>query len=203
MLGSDPNKREVRAIATPVVSFLLLGAMVVGAVIFGNLATQRADDCRPLGTTTKSDSPALIAYSDDHDGLMLCDVPRETVAYVPPDRARSAVRVGDSTYVLQVTYDDRTDDVISGRIQGNDLIKDADRYPPEGQFSYEGNIRRTPVYVKGEYGTLEDCGFFDDLYASAYVSEDFDGFDGPDMFHPDRIQSCWVELETEYYANGG
>ena len=203
MLGSDPNKRKVRTFATPVVSFMLLGVLVVGAVIFGNLATQRADDCRPFGTLADNDSPALIAFSDDHDELMLCDIPQETVAYVPHERERSAVRLGDSTYLLRLNYDNWTSDVFSGRIRGSDLNEDAVRYPSQGQFSYEGNIRRTPVYVKGEYGSLEDCVIFENLYVSNYESDDFDGFDGSDMFHPDRIQSCWIELETEYYANGG
>lgn len=195
MLGRDPNKREVRAIATPIVSFLLLGALVVGAVMFGNLVTPRADECRPFGTSAENVGPALITYSDDHDALMLCDVPQETVAYVTPRRERSTVRVGDSTYVLELKYDNGTQNVISANIQGSDLTKNAVMYPPEGHFSYEGIIRRTPVYVEGEYGTLEDCGFYDDLHVSDYESDDFDGFDGPDMFHPDRIQSCWVEIE--------
>ena len=50
---------------------------------------------------------------------------------------------------------------------------------------------RTPVYVKGEFGSLADCLFFGSI---DYESDDFDG---SDMFHPDRIQSCWIEIESE------
>ena len=196
MFGKDSTKREVKAIATPVVSFLLLGGLVLGAVVFGNLIVEREDECRPLGTSAETDSPTLITFSDDHDGLVLCDVPQETVAYTPPQRERSVVQLGDSTYLLRLAYDNRSDDVVVGDIHGSDLTVPAFRYPSEGHFSYESGIRRTPVYVKDEYGSLEDCVFFDDSYASAYQNDYFDGFDGSDMFHPDRIQSCWVELET-------
>ena len=201
MFGSDPNKRDVKSIATPVVSFALLGVMVLCAAMFGNLLVEPADGCRPLGTSAESDSPALIVVSDDDDGLLLCDVPQETVEYVPPQRERSAVRVGDSTYVLRLTYDDWTHDQMLGQIEDSDLTTDEGRYPPEGNFLWESNISRTPVYVKGEYGSLEDCGF-DDLYASDYNSDDFDGSDGSDMFHPDRVQSCWIEIDY-YSSNGG
>ena len=50
------------------------------------------------------------------------------------------------------------------------------------------------MYVKGEFGSLEDCLFFG---KRLYESDDFDGFDGSDMFHPDRIQSCWVEIDLD------
>ncbi len=201
MFRSDQNKRDVKSIATPVVSFALLGVLIVGAVMFGNLLVEPADGCRPLGTSTENDGPVVIVVSDDDDGLMLCDVPQESVEYVPPQREPSAIRVGDSTYVLQLTYDDWTHDQMSREIEGSDLTIDEDWYPPEGNFLWESNTSRTPVYVKGEYGSIEDCGF-DDLYASGYKSDDFDGFDGSDMFHPDRVQSCWIEIDY-YSSNGG
>ncbi len=201
MFRSDLNRRDVKSIATPVVSLALLGALVVGAVLFGNFLVEPADGCRPFGTSAENNGPALIVVSDDDDAFKLCDVPQETVEYVPPQRERSAIRAGDSTYVLQLTYDDWTHDQMSDEIEGNDLTKDQGWYPPEGNFLWESNISRTPVYVKGEYGSLEDCGF-DGLYASEYKSDDFDGFDGSDMFHPDRVQSCWIEVDY-YSSNGG
>ena len=87
MFGPNSNKRDVRAIATPVISFALLGVLVVGAVIFGNLVVERADGCRPIGSPAeKGDSASLLVYSDDDDALMLCDVPQETVKYDPPEQ---------------------------------------------------------------------------------------------------------------------
>lgn len=201
MFRSDQNKRDVKSTATPVVSFALLGVLVVGAVLFGNLLVEPADGCRPFGTSSENDSPALIVVSDDDDALKLCDVPQETVEYAPPKHERSPVRLGDSTFLLRLIYDNRTHDEMSGEIEGSDLTGDGRRYPPEGNFLWESNISRTPVYVKGEYGSLEDCGF-DDLYASNYESDDFNGFDGSDMFHPDRVQSCWIEID-HYSSNGG
>ena len=50
MFRSGPNQRDVKSIATPVVSFALLGVLVVGAVLFGNLLVEPADGCRPFGT---------------------------------------------------------------------------------------------------------------------------------------------------------
>lgn len=202
MFGSGPNRHDVKSIATPVVSLALLGLLVVGAVLFGNFLVAPADGCRPLGTSTENDGPALIVVSDDDGALKLCDVPQETVEYVPPQREHSAIRVGDSTYLLRLTLGDWTHDQMSGVIEGSDLTKDEGWYPPEGNFSLDSNFRRTPLYVKGEYGSLEDFGFFDDFSASNYESDDFDGFDGPDMFHPDRVQSCWIEIDY-YSSNGG
>ena len=201
MFGKSMNQSSLKSIAAPVVSFALLGVLVLGAVIFGNLVADRADGCRPLGSPADDSSATLLIFSDDEDALMLCDVPQETVEYAPPQRERSAIHVGDSTYVLQLTYDNWTHDQMSSEIEGSDLTIDEDWYPHEGNFLWESNISRTPVYVKGEYGSIEDCGF-DDLYASDYKSDDFDGFDGSDMFHPDRVQSCWIEVDY-YSSNGG
>lgn len=92
-------------------------------------------------------------------------------------------------------YDNEMQDGTLAKIENNGLIRDASQYPSEGYFSYERNIRGTPVYVKGEFGSLDDCMFLGEM--SDYESDDFDGFDGSDMFHPDRIQSCWMEVEFE------
>ena len=193
MYGAKSNNRNVRAIATPVVSFALLGVLVVGAVLFGNVVVERRDGCRPLGSPAEADGATLLVYSNDEDALMLCDVAQETVKYDPPQRDRSKVRVGESLLRLQLMYDNEVQAGKLAEIEGSDLTRDASRYPSEGYFSYERNIRSTPVYVKGEFGSLEACMFFGEM--SNYESDDFDGFDGSDMFHPDRIQSCWVEIE--------
>lgn len=79
MYGPNSNKRDVRAIATLVVSFVLLGVLVVGAVIFGNLVIERADECRPFGSAAEGDGATLFVHSNDEDALVLCDVPQETV----------------------------------------------------------------------------------------------------------------------------
>ena len=178
MLGFNSNKRNLRAIATPVISFVLLGILVVGAVLFGNLVVERADECRPLGSSAEGDGASLLVYSDEEDALMLCNASQDTVKYDPPQRDRSEVGVGEG--LIRLHFED---DMGPGKMAGI-----------EGYFSYERNIRGTPVYAKGEFGSLDDCGFFGE---SLYESDDFDGFDGSDMFHPDRIQSCWVEVEIE------
>ena len=188
MFGSNSKKRDVRAIVTPVISFALLGVLVLGAVIFGNLVVERADECRPIGSPTeKGDSATLLVFSNDDDALMLCDVPRETVKYDPPEQRVEQFELGDSIYRLQYASGTLVE------VENNDLTRDAPRYPSEGYFSYERGVRGTPVYVKGEFGSLEDCGFFGEM--SDYESDDFDGFDGSDMLHPDRNQSCWVEID--------
>ena len=193
MLGPNSNKGNVKSGLTPVVSFALLGVLVVGAVLFGNLVVERADGCRPLGSPAEDNNATLLVFADDDDALMLCDVAQETVKYDPPQNDRSEVRVGESLLRLQLMYDNEIQGGTLAEIENNDLTRDASRYPSEGYFSYERNVRGTPMYVKGEFGSLEDCGFFGEM--SDYESDDFDGFDGSDMFHPDRIQSCWVEIE--------
>ncbi len=195
MFRGNSYRRDVRTIATPVVSFVLLAVIVVGAVIFGNLVDERADGCRPFGTAGENDSPSLITFSEDHDELMLCDVPQETVAYVSPELERPPILAKYPTYLLQPVYDMEDLYMSSAKVKGSELTGNTGQYPLERRFSYEGIFRGTPVYVKGEYGSLEDCVIFDDLYVSDYESDDFEGFDGGDMFHPDRIQSCWIELE--------
>ncbi len=197
MLGPNSNKRNLRAIATPVVSFVLLGVLVVGAVLFGNLVVERADECRPIGSPAEGDGATLFVYSNDDDALMLCDVPQETVKYDPPQRDLSGIPEGVSLLRLYPTNDNEA--------QGGTLTEggaDNDLSGKASPYSYEENFRGTPVYVKGEFGSLEDCGFFGEM--SDYESDDFDGFDGSDMFHPDRIQSCWVDIEIESeIINGG
>ena len=196
MFGSNSNERHVRAIATPVISFALLGVLVVGAVIFGNLVVERADECRPIGSPAeKGDSATLLVFSNDDDALMLCDVPQETVKYEPPERRAEQFELGDSIYRLQFGYYNEMQGGTLTEVEGNDLTRYGPWYPSEGYFSYERGVRGTPVYVKGEFGSLEDCGFFGEM--SDYESDDFDGFDGSDMFHPDRVQSCWVDIEIE------
>ena len=193
------RKSGAKVFATPIISFAILGALVLGAVLFGNRVVDRADGCRPVGSDSQSgssdDATTLLVYSDRHDALMLCDVPQETVEYDPPQRSNPGIRIGDDLYRI-ASYSNS--DESFGVIEGSDLTKDASRYPYEGNFLYEGNFRGTPVYVKGEFGSLDDCGFFGE---NSYESDDFDGFDGSDMFHPDRIQSCWIEID--YDVNGG
>ncbi len=202
MFGSNSNKRHVRAIATPVISFALLGVLVVGAVIFGNLVVERADECRPLGSPAEGDGATLFVYSNDEDALMLCDVPQETVKYDPPEQRVEQFELGDSIYRLQLGYYNEMQGGTLAEVENNGLTRDAPRYPSEGYFYYDRGVRSTPVYVKGEFGSLEDCGFFGEM--SDYESDDFDGFDGSDMFHPDRVQSCWVDIEIESeIINGG
>lgn len=194
MLGSNSNERDVKSIAVPAVSFALLGILVVGAVLLGNLVVERADECRPLGSPAEGDGATLFVYSNDEDALVLCDVPQETVKYDPPQRDRSEVRVGEELIRLELMYDNEMQGDTLAKIENNGLTRDASRNPSEGYFSYEQHVGGTPVYVKGEFGSLEDCMFFG---KRLYESDDFDGFDGSDMFHPDRIQSCWVEVEIE------
>ncbi len=199
MFGKDSNKRSVRSIAAPIVSFALLGVLIVGAVIFGNLVVERADGCRPLGSPADDNSATLLVFSDDDDALMLCDVPQETVEYDPHEPIEDQMETAESLSRLLLVYDNAMEDGTLAEIENSDLTRGASRYPYEGYFSYERNFTRAPVYVKGEFGSLEDCRFFDE---SLYESEDFDGFDGSDMFHPDRIQSCWIEIDY-HYSNGG
>ncbi len=172
MFRRNANSGDVKSIVTPVVSFALLGALVVGAVVFGNLVVERENECRPLGSPANSDSATLMVFSEDDDELMLCDVPQETAEYDPPERRESEIQIGDSLYLLPSME--------------------------EVEF-FDGGL----VYAKGEFGNIEDCRILGAL--SRYESDDFDGFDGSDMFHPDRIQSCWIEIETittEYDSNG-
>ncbi|MCY4475584.1 MAG: hypothetical protein OXC83_09155 [Chloroflexi bacterium] len=192
------RKSRAKVFWTPIISFAVLGALILGAVVFGNLVVDRADGCRQVGSDSQADSPddatTLLVYSDQHDALMLCDVPQETVEYDPPQRSDSGIQIGDDLYRF-ASYDDL--DESFGVIEGNDLFRDA------SNFTYSLENNRTPVYVKGEFGSIEDCGILGD---SSYESSDFDGFDGSDMFHPDRIQSCWVEYEILYEnltINGG
>ena len=203
MLGPNSNKGNVKSIAAPVVSFALLGVLVVGAVIFGNLIDERTDGCRPIGSPAeKDDSATLFVWSDDDDALMLCDVLQETVKYDPPEQSFEQIELGDSIYRLRLMYDNEMQGGTLAEMENNNLTRDASRYPSEGYFSYERNVRGAPLYVKGEFGSLEDCGFFGEM--SDYESDDFNGFDGSDMFHPNRIQSCWVDIEIESeIINGG
>ena len=190
MPESHPTISKKKSIAIAATSFALLGVLVVGAVLFGNLVVDRADGCRPLGSPSEDDSTTLFVYSNEEDALMLCDVPQGTVEYDPPQRDRSGVRVSDSLILLHLENDNEMQDGTFAEIENNDLTKDEIRY----SYSYGGTTRRTPVYVKGEFGSVEDCPFF---LTKGYESDDFDGFDGSDMFHPDRIQSCWIEIESE------
>ena len=198
MLRRILNNGNVKSIAIPVMSFAILGALIMGAVLYGNLV-DRADGCRPVGSDSQTgasdDRATLLVYSDEEDALMLCDVPNETVEYDPPQRDPLGVRVGDSWIRLYLENDNEMQDGTFAEIENNDLTKDEIRY----SYSYGGTTRRTPVYVKGEFGSVEDCPFF---LTKGYESDDFDGFDGSDMFHPDRIQACWIEIDY-MFDNGG
>ena len=189
---------------TPIISFAVLGALILGAVVFGNLAVDRTDGCRPVGSDSQAgssdDATTLLVYSDRHDALMLCDVPRETVEYDPPERDQTVVWLEDSSSYLEPVYVDKTHYEGFFRIKGSNVTRDAALFLSEENFSYDGDFGAVPVYVKGEFGSLEDCSDFGE---NSYESDDFDGFDGSDMFHPDRIQSCWTEIEIEYEVIGG
>lgn len=185
-----------KSVVAPVIAFAGLAAMIVVAVLSGNFVFSRTDDCRPFGSPTEDDNGATLLVFSDDDALMLCDVAQEATEYAPPQHDHSRVWVGDSLFRLQLTYDNEMQGGTSAKIEGDDSSRDVYRYPKEGHFSPEGLFRRTPVYVKGEFGNLEDCGFFgESLYMSDYESDD------ADMFNPDRIQSCWIKVD--YTANGG
>ena len=179
MFGRDTHKRNVKSIATPLLSFGLLGALVVGAVIFGTLVVERADGCRPLGMSAENDSPTLIVFSDDDDGLMLCDVPQETVAYIPPQRSEAGALIGKAMLRLRSGEEVVMPDSLMTRVDGNDL----ERIDP-------GIL----LYKKGEFGEVEDC------YGDSYSLEDGEGIWNADPFgvysDPESIQSCWLEIET-------
>ena len=187
------SNNGMKTIAIPVISFSILGALIMGAVLYGNLV-DRADGCRPIGSDSKTgasdDRATLLVYSNEDGALMLCDVPQETVEYDPPQRSDTGIQIGDSLY--RFASDSNSDESL-GVIEGNDLFRPASNftYPPEGNS--------TPVYVNGEFGSLEDCGIFGE---GSYESDDLDGFDGSDMFHPDRIYSCWIEYEIEVLYEG-
>ncbi len=190
MLEGRPKKAKMRSIAPPVISFAVLAALVVGAVLFGNLVVDRMDGCRPFGSSSQNsgadDVATLLVYSNEEDAVMLCNVPQETVEYEAPQTDSQGILIGDSLYLIVLEEDDE----MPAEIEGNDLFRDDSGYifPPED--------RRTLVYVKGEFGSLEDCGLSDERF---YESDDLDGFDGSDMFHPDRIQSCWIEIDVELF----
>ncbi len=192
------RKSGAKVLWTPIISFAVLGALILGAVVFGNLVVDRADGCRSVGSDSQAgssdDATTLLVYSDRHDALMLCDVPQETVEYDPPERDRTVVWLEDSSSYLEPVYADKTHYEGILRIKGSDLTRDAALFPSEENFSYDGDFDAVPVYVKGEFSSLEDCGDFGE---NSYESDDLDGFDGSDMFHPDRIQSCWTEIESE------
>ena len=150
-------------------SFALLCAVVLGAILIGNFVVDDSQGCRSLGSPTENqvdpDSLALIVYSNELDGLVLCDVPNESANYKPPPKSYSG------TPFLTIVVEDQ---------HGN-----------RPGFASRGNEGQTLLYLKGEFGDVEDCGPLD---RRSYESDDFDGFDGLDMFHPDRIQSCWNEF---------
>ena len=186
------SNNGMKTIAIPVISFSILGALIMGAVLYGNLV-DRADGCRPIGSDSKTgasdDRATLLVYSNEDGALMLCDVPQETVEYDPPQRSDTGVQIGDSLY--RIASDSDLDESFAV-IEGSDRTRDASRYASEENSVYEGIFRVTLTYLNGEFGSLENCGFSVESY---YESDDFDGFDGSDMFHPDRIQSCWIEIE--------
>ena len=190
------SNNGMKTIAIPVISFSILGALIMGAVLYGNLV-DRADGCRPIGSDSKTgasdDRATLLVYSNEDGALMLCDVPQETVEYDPPQRDPSKVRVGDSWIRLYLENDSEMQDGTPAEIEGSDLFREG-----SGYMILPSDLR-TPVYVKGEFGSLAECLFFGSI---DYESDDFDGFDGSDMFHPDRIQSCWIEIDY-MFDNGG
>ena len=95
------SNNGMKTIAIPVISFSILGALIMGAVLYGNLV-DRADGCRPVGSDSKTgasdDRATLLVYSNEDGALMLCDVPQETVEYDPPQRSDTGIQIGDSLY---------------------------------------------------------------------------------------------------------
>ena len=67
MLRRILNNGNVKSIAIPVMSFAILGALIMGAVLYGNLV-DRADGCRPVGSDSQTgasdDRATLLVYSD-------------------------------------------------------------------------------------------------------------------------------------------
>ena len=169
MRGPAEKSRHLISILGPTVSFAVLAVVVVSAVLVGNYGDQVNDECRPLGTGTgnggDSGTSSLIVFSSEKDGLVLCDVPDRTEEY---ESSGARDRVSDFAFIT------------ANNVTGS-LVD---------QPGFEG-FRGRLVYQRGEFGDLEDCGPFG---ARSYESEDFDGFDGSDTFHPDRLQSCWYEL---------
>ena len=62
------RKSGANVLWTPIISFAVLGALILGAVVFGNLVVDRADGCRPVGSDSRSgssgDAATLLVYSD-------------------------------------------------------------------------------------------------------------------------------------------
>ena len=196
MLRRILNNGNVKSIAIPVMSFAILGALIMGAVLYGNLV-DRADGCRPVGSDSQTgasdDRATLLVYSDEEDALMLCDVPNETVEYEAPQRGNSEFQIGHSIYRPAIDDDTKMPGGTFAEIEGNDLLRDL----PE--FTQSEGVRLRPLYVKDEFGSLEDCFFFE---TDGYDSDDFEGFDGSDMSHPGWVQACWIEYEIEFVDEG-
>ena len=179
MVDRDLNNRKPKSILTLIVSFTLLGVLVVGAVLFGNLHGDRADVCRPLGSASGNDDGAtLIVWSDEYDELMLCDVGQETVKYVAPERDASMGLIGKGMIRL-----DTGDEVVLP----DSLMEKVEEYDG-GQSDHS-----VFLYKKGEFGEVEDC-----------YGEPDDVGDGNEIWSadpfgvysdPDTIEACWVEIE--------
>ena len=98
------SNNGMKTIAIPVISLSILGALIMGAVLYGNLV-DRADGCRSIGSDSKTgasdDRATLLVYSNEDGALMLCDVRQETVEYDPPQRSNFGVQVDDSLYRIR------------------------------------------------------------------------------------------------------
>ena len=64
------SNNGMKTIAIPVISFSILGALIMGAVLYGNLV-DRADGRRPIGSDSKTGA------SDDRATLLF--IPMKTV----------------------------------------------------------------------------------------------------------------------------
>ena len=166
----------------PAVSFLVLFAVIVSAVVVGNLREGSADDCWPVDAGSavgdKDETSPVFVWSNDDGRLMLCDVGAETVKYEPLARDDSMALVSKARLRFYNEDEVVLPDSLMGRVEGNDLMQN-----DPGIF----------LYKKGEFGEVDDC------YGDPYASEDDEEIWSEDPFgvfsDPDAIESCWLEFE--------
>ena len=171
----------------PGVSFLVLIAVLVSAVVVGNLREGTPHNCWPVEASSavgdKDKTSPVFVWSNDDSRLMLCDVGAETVKYEPPEANNSKALIGKARIRLYDGDEVVLPDSLMGRTEGNDLV--------ENDFSIM-------LYKKGEFGEVEDC------YGDPYAAEDDVEIWNADPFgvysDPDAIESCWLELDYAYYG---
>ena len=166
----------------PGVSFLFLFAVVVSAVVVGNLREGSDHDCWPVDAGSaigdKGMTSPVFIWSNDDSRLMLCDVGAETVKYEPPEANTPKALIGRARLRLYNADEAVLPDSLMGRTEGNDLVQDD---------------LSIVLYKKGEFGEVEDC------YGDPYAAEDDEGVWSEDPFgvhsDPESILSCWLEFE--------